>query len=419
MHNSGKLHEKSPLDAIEAVATAADRRSRSWTQRTVKAGMLAMLIISIAAAAYLWINRPMPLAKLPVAVLLPDKETGLVADNAARQWAGFKLALEDNQVELEDLPEYVHHFSYPVQGREQKQALIDRLEGWYQGGKRVFIITMSGAVTAIKTEFIEWAESKPEYDRPILVATVASAPGVADRKNGVFRHYIRSKDESNVLATYIESQNINEVKVFYVNDKYGQEAWEILNERLSSLGITIPPSPVELSDNEEKIQNLVSDWLRNSMGRKNGVVVIVGYGLMVNRMLEALRNLEIRGSRFEGKILVVSTLTEEIWRPSYLGDDSSQSRDPQFANRIYTVGPGKRDPDAMKNGVVFQFSYLTLDRAIACSQSRGIEAFWSCWKNQSTPTSRTGQQWGTVEYMADGDSYVWLQLLQYEQLVSR
>ena len=419
MHESGKSQEKSPLDAIEAVATAGAKRGRPWRRRALMAGLLTILVTCVAGAAYLWNDRPMQLPKLPVAVLLPDMEKGLVADNAARQWAGFKLALEDNQAELEDLHEYVHHFNYPIQGREQKQALIDILERWYQGGKRVFIITMSGAVTAIKTEFIQWAESKPEYDRPILVATVASAPGVADREKGVFRHYIRSKDESNVLATYIESQNTNEVKVFYVNDKYGQEAWAILDERLSSLGITMPPSPVELSDNEEKIQNLVRDWMRDSIGRENGVVVIVGYGLMVNRMLEALRNLQIRDNRFEGKILVVSTLTEEIWRPNYLGGDSLASNDPQFASRIYTVGPGKRDPDATKNGVVFQFSYLTLDRAIACGQSRGIDAFWNCWRNHATPTNTTGQQWSTVEFMADGDSYVWLQLLQYEQLVTR
>jgi len=404
------------LEAIEAVARQGLKR-----YRLLLGGILAVIVVLLAIVFYL----PDRQAKSPVAVLLPKMDTGAVKDNAKRQWEGFQHAFEKNKVS--DSNRHVYHFNYPLSIPDDRDAIINQIKDWYDRGIRTFIITMSGAVTDIKKDFTDWADTLPSNDRPVLVATVASAPGIVEREKGVFRHYIRSEDESGMLATVAESLHAAEVHVFFVNDAYGDKAQEILFERLRSNTTTFSSSSVEVKFNpeeEDKIKLVVDEILGKTASSKNTVVVIVGYGPMIIFTLETLRkakkidNNEVEHV-FEGDILVVSTFTEKIWRPTDLKDEHILAPGIKpFDERIHTVGPVHIKPSDQdkKPGVVYQFSYLTLDRALHCKDTRGIEEFWSCWNNVEDYNEGYLEAAGVkVEFTANGDSHVSLRLLNKDQ----
>jgi len=443
-HNpsSKDSQEATAFDAIATVSDAAIERDaaikraeameRDALEKTKWHWRLFVLLIAIVVpavwAAYFWSYSLPPLEKLPVAVLLPHTEEGKPAwDNAVRQKQGFDEAFEANSAALGDVNKpHVIHFDFGIfaagddESKETEAIRVLReIQSLYYADKgvRVFLITMSGAVKEIKPKFVAWAKDLDPRDRPTLIATVASAPGIADQKNGVLRHYIRSEDESDVLSTYIESLKPTPkvVGVFYVDDPYGEKAMESLSKRLDHDGFrpyktAIVPKEGDVAAEVRKFierQNSNGESLDNS-----AVAVIVGYGEMIRRTLLSLRDVtapsEERSTRFDGPILVVSTFTEKIWRPTSLSND--------FAERIHTVGPGRvaRDPD--KIGVVFQFSYMTLDRVIRCRDERGPERFWNCWNSsETTKKIDESKRWADVEFTANGDSRVSLKLLNHEQ----
>ena len=347
---------------------------------------------------------PAKQAPLPVAVLLPELN-GVVKVNAARQKSGFDMAFKDN--DIVDNQIFIE-FQFPPEEEElldtiiRHNVIIDQFEKNYNEGVRMFIMTMSTAVKDIRTRFIEWAKKKRKNDRPVLVATVASAPGIVSRENGIFRHYIRSKDESGVLATYIESINATRVGIFHVTDDYGKDAKDLLKKRLV-LNLEKDDVDVIGVDDQINIQEEVENFVSESPSDEHTVAVIIGYGLMIRSTLESLKHSIL----FEGKILVVSTFTEEDWRPVF-GDE-----DEHFKSRIRYVGPETKEEDTKDfHGVVFQFSYLTLDRTLKCTDRRGVEDFWNCFTNAKL--SSTGQNWAEVEFTKDGDSHVSLRLLEVE-----
>ena len=88
----------------------------------------------------------------------------------------------------------------------------------------------------------------------------------------------------------------------------------------------------------------------------------------------------------------------------------------EFAQRIYTVVPVYTEKRDSKNpGVVYQFAYLTLDRALQCKGSRGRAAFWKCWSDTSLNQDYLEEEIRSVdaEFSADGDSHVSLRLIGY------
>jgi hypothetical protein len=409
MNEEREERDGSVLDAIETVANEGLKRNRLGG-RLIRFWLLAGVAVVVAGFLLWWINQPAKLTEVSVAVLLPEMEKGSVAENAARQWAGFSRAFKKHGVKDKDLESHRYNFEYPIK-EEGREAIKIKLKEWYKKGIRTFIITMSGATKPVMKDFVKWINGLPKNDRPVLIATVASAPHLVDRKNGVFRHYIRSKDESAVLATYIESINAQDVGIFYVNDSYGVNAKDILKNRiLTSKDTAVYPKKVNLGKvegtdilNEEiDIPKGVDEFIVEKRSGKTAIAVIIGYGSMIAKTLVELNK------NFEGEILVVSTFTEEDWRPTLDGKDGHGP----IASRVRFVGPGTLDDDPDVRGVVFQFSYLTLDRALKCDDYHKVEDFWACWIAAEPKKDSTGEDWADVEFTEDGDSHISLRLLK-------
>ena len=466
---NGDVHGAMATNAIAAVSDAAiERGARIERDRRRKA--ITILVGSVALltavlGAYQWISstQELPvLADMPVAILLPkidsqdigehdfDKQEEprecacedecppsegiqLVAnDNACRQKEGFDAAFHRRNIDRDS--RYYYYFEYanlidPDTASEEADYALQAIKTLYERGVRVFIVTMSGALKWIKPKFEKWATENDEVDprdRPILIATVASAPDIANQAGGVLRHYIRSKDEVDVLSIYMESIEPapEAVGIFRVNDDYGKRARELLHDRLRrGLGsdkfkfFKFSPDP-EKKDVEDDVGTFIRD-----LSGKMKVAVIVGYGKMMSSTLEALRTTEIDDDgvarRFEGPILVVSTFTEKQWRPESLDRDHSLY-DREFAKRIHAVGPASNDAEPDEKGVVYQFSNMTLGRALTCTDDLKSAdrdragSFWDCWTSEDT-TSKLKEKWAVVEFTADGDSHVTLRLLDYDE----
>ena len=359
---------------------------------------------------------------------LPSDGVQLAAkDNACRQKEGFDAVFRRRNVDPES--RYYYYFEYAnLTNEDMASAEADHalraIKTLYERGVRVFIITMSGAVKKIQPKFEEWADKVDPRDRPILIATVASAPGIANRERGVLRHYIRSKDEVAVLSTYIESiESTPDVVVFRVNDEYGKRARDLFRKRFIK---RTKPYVLDPMPEKEVVEDKVKKFIEYSAEKKNPVTVIVGYGKMITSTLESL---QARKEDFDGQILVVSTFTEKQWRPESLDGD--------FAKRIYAVGPvgdenESDEEESDEKGVVYQFSYMTLDRVLQsfetrtkekdCSGLKGeggvradgfAELFWDCWIDKET-TDNLKRTWAKVEFTADGDSHVTLKMLEYD-----
>jgi hypothetical protein len=464
-------------EAIAAVSDAAIRRGaeieRNRRRKALTILLGSVVLMAAVLGTYRWVSskQELPvLADVPVAILLPkidsqdigvhdideqrrpqdcaDEDIPLPSDgvqlaakdNACRQKEGFDAVFSQRNVD----PESRHYYYFEYANLTDEDMASDEadhalraIKTLYERGVRVFIITMSGAVKKIQPKFEEWADKVDPRDRPILIATVASAPGIANRERGVLRHYIRSKDEVAILSTYIESTEPapEAVGIFRVNDEYGQQATKLLINRLEEgLGITkekrkffkYGPNP-EKKEVEDDVQKLIE-----GTPGKIKVAVIVGYGKMISSTLESLR---VKAD-FKGPILVVSTFTEKRWRPCFLiPDDDDMKPDlcpsesdvdeyvsgpgdvsnEDFAGRIHTVGPDRKETDADYRGVVYQFSYMTLDRVLRCTDELNganqdrAELFWECWSNP-----KNENKWAEVEYTADGDSHVTLKLLDYK-----
>lgn len=419
-----RIREGTSLDAIEAVALEGLARDRSHARLI----LLVLLMLGIAAGSYLAVDqwRKSSRADWPVAVLMPippemadmraaeidailadeeqNSETAIVA-NATRQWQGFQDAFGDFGDGTAD--RHHEYFSFGP-GLPTAEDVRIKLEALYQDGIRVFVITMSGLVAQVKPVFIDWAATKPRKEQPVLVATVASAPDIADRTDGVFRYFIRLEEETSVLATYLDTvDHQGDVTLFYVDDSYGRAANRILAERIPDLTYTTPdlsyarrfainPGGTEADDIRENVDRLFREVTENM---PYSVVVIIGYGTMISNMIEHLQDPEknATNSVFKGTMLVASTFTEEAWRPALDG----------FADRIRTVGLVSEELNEItareRRGVVYQFSYLTLWRALGCRDARGHEAFWECWSDNPSRESTFGEQ---VEFTIDGDSIV-------------
>lgn len=367
------------------------------SRRRFVIGVVTLLVITLLPWGKFFEYLSLPkLAQVPVALLLPELD-GPVGENAARQWEGFRLAFDNH--DIEDADRHFYHFNYPLRD-DGVAAMSKQLEDWYEKGVRTFIITMSGAAQIIKPLFIEWTDKLPSNDRPVLVVTVAGAEGIPDLEKGVIRNYISMENEADLVSTYIKAVGPSRIGIFRVDDSKGRATTERImkhgNLALSSEYVDI--LPIKLTDGQEEIERLVEDFVRKEYNDEKTVAVIIGYGESTKLTLESLR----KAPTFDGEILVLPTFREEVWRTSFGLEDK------EFVKRIHVIGPRPLASHKDNPGVAFQFSFLTLDRALGCKMKRGIEEFWYCFKNIRSDTK--------VFFDELGDAYVPLELLNYEEL---
>jgi len=61
-------------------------------------------------------------------------------------------------------------------------------------------------------------------DDKLLIGSIISQTDIPDKSEWLFRYFLSTNDEVNMMVRYFSSKNINNVGVFYVNDDYGIDA---------------------------------------------------------------------------------------------------------------------------------------------------------------------------------------------------
>ena len=272
-------------------------------------------------------------------------------------------------------------------------------------------MTMSTKVEEIKDGFKEWhASFKWRKSRaPILIVTVASAPHLADAKNGIVRWYIRSEEESEKLADHLNCLGYKRAAAFGVTDHdgthnstYGIGGITKFREEFEQFNGTVPDEMcfyVTAKTASAQVKRFFSSYRKDE---KLGIFV-VGYGEMVKNTIT-----ELISGGYEGCIVCTSTLTDKQWQPpKHLMDKAN----------IFTVLPRLKnhgDHFSVKDHyVVFFFARKTLLRVLKLTaKTTNAKIFLESWMNGL----EEGPEELNQEYLKCGDILVRLRTVNAQAL---
>jgi hypothetical protein len=377
------------------------------------AGIITLLAIATAlgVGSLVWASKSRlgtGVETQAVQVFVPDPTRatdGAFYQDGLVQVRGFEKAKQD----AEALPRCLTVVFQPIKREETADELVKRMQVLYEQGSTYFIMTMSGKVSDIKNHFGNWHAAcvREGRRRPILVATVASAPDLADASKGILRSYIRSDEESALLAQFARWKlACTRVIVFFItrsarqaDDTYGRRGMEVFRDRFQALGgSTVVPVAVTATTAKGEVERQMGLPENKDAAQTTMAIFVVGYGDMIRNTLS-----ELVSQKFAGPILCASTLTEPDWQPD----------DKQADNRIFTVLPRLVDPRARLTGddknIVFFFAKKTLFRVLELTaQSTDSTTFIARWT--------AGEQKPQLdqEYLANGDTIVQLDVVGAE-----
>lgn len=337
-----------------------------------------------------------------IVLFYPDPHAGdTAADDGRVQREGFTVAVSNMQKQYPNalLPiRKSFRFRESNDTRPLSERLMEMMKTLYEEeDARVFVLTMSGAVESISPLFKDWRTNLKKNNKPLplLVATVASAPALADRSHGLFRYYIRSQEESALLAELAWARGAKRAAVFYItrtaggdDDTYGRGGRDEFVTRFEGHGGAADTFAVIADGSNAK--TLTSRVVGVHEADKYDAVFVVGYGEMFKMSVA-----ELIEQGFPGTIYCVSTLTVSRWQPLATSMDS----------RIITVAPvwrGPVKPPMIDYNVVRLFPKLLTERLVEAQvRSKTYlefqDTFWS---------RETFESDYSIMLTVDGDSIV-------------
>jgi hypothetical protein len=237
----------------------------------------------------------------------------------------------------------------------------------------------------------------------VLIATVTSAPDVADAELGLVRWYVRSKEESTMLAEYLRwKEQIEEADIFFVTHTPGQQdspygVWGMrtFKHRFESLGGKVRHTyGVTATTADAWVGRWADTVTRN--GKEKAAVFVVGYGNMLRNTVTAIVSHEL-----DIRIACTSTLTGTDWQPEKGPHDA----------RIVTVMPRLKNPtnwlDGDDRNVVFLFAKETLRRVLQLTaKDPHPNKFLERWKSGDCAALSYGADEFDQEHLVSGDVIV-------------
>lgn len=335
-------------------------------KKTIGQIVFAIMCIIIALSLYFTINHVISQNDSPerIILLLP---LGKEAPQNVRQDAKMQLlGLFDYMSQL-DHPETQEVEVIPrgndFNSNETKNIVIEEMKR----GSRFFVVTMSLISRKLAKEWASICREHANNENCYLIATVASAPDIANENDNVFRFYIRSEEEGARLAGIGQQNGRKSAASICVDDTYGDEAskafiksWANFPEKIQKL--TIKPGSDE-NQYFERISEIAKE--------KPDCIFIANYGDGLARTIKALHK-----HQFYPFLLLTSTFSIKAWR------DPVESILPEF--KWKTLQPSYRDSGTQYNNVVRNFTCFTLLRvhkAIIKSKKES-KAFPDIWKSQ-------------------------------------
>jgi len=275
---------------------------------------------------------------------------------------------------------------------------VEIVAGELKNGTNYFVSTMSHISERLSKDFSTLIENNKttELDKPKLVVTVSSSSKIQVQPNSVYRYYIRSNEESALLADHAEKQGVNQSLVaIVVDDNYGRRAQEVFNDNYGKpFDITIPLS---ITWSKDKIKAEIAKEVPSN-GVEN-TFFIVHYGNGLDNIISSISELKLPGN-----FLISHPITVDEWYKPV--EEILNSRDwvtcyPEASNGgIY-----------ISDDIIRDFVYFSIHRLVKTIEetSYGNYNFDSAWKNLSEPQR--------IKYQinSEGDSEIKLKLEIHEK----
>jgi uncharacterized protein YifN (PemK superfamily) len=239
-----------------------------------------------------------------IVVLIPlnkNKSNEPAYQDGKRQAYGYVDLIEKNS-EILDNYEIVFK-NHEMNTAKAVEIVAEELEK----GTNYFISTMSHISERLSLDFEYLVEihKHKNKDKPKLIATVSSSSKISVKTNRVYRFYIRSNEESDLLARYYSKQNSeNRLISITVNDNYGNRAREIFNDTYSKpFDINVP---LEIKWNKEKIKQQIQKKI--AINTEENTFFIVHYGNGLDNIISILDELDLKG-----QLLISHPITVNEW----------------------------------------------------------------------------------------------------------
>lgn len=306
-----------------------------------------------------------------IVVLIPidkTKSNQPAYQDGKRQAYGYIDMLETNPNVLNK-----YDIVFKNHGMDETKA-VEILSDELKKGTKYFISTMSHISERLSKDFesLILQNRNSKVDEPKLIVTVSSSSKIQVQPNSVYRFYIRSNEESSLLADYAIKEGVNERLVaIVVDDNYGRRAQEVFNDSYGKpFDIMIPLS---ISWTKDKIRSEISKKVAS-----NGVsntFFIVHYGNGLDNIVSSISELELPGN-----LLISHPISVDEWYKPV--EDVLNSRDwvtcyPEADNGgIY-----------VSDDIIRDFVYFSIHRLVKTIEetSFGSSSFDFAWKNSNEP----------------------------------
>ena len=328
--------------------------------------------------------------KEKIVVLIPlnkNKSAEPAYQDGKRQAYGYIDLIEEN---ANLLTKYEIVFkNHEMNATKAVEIVADELER----GTNYFISTMSHISERLSLDFDGLVEKHKhnDKDKPKLIVTVSSSSKINVTANRVYRFYIRSNEESSLLAHYYSKQNFkNRLISIVVNDNYGRRAREIFNDTYSKpFDINVS---LEIKWNKAKIREEIIKKI--ALNNSSNTFFIVHYGNGLDNIISVLDELKLKG-----QLLISHPITVKEW--NYPIENILSNYD------WATCYPESPTGDLYKsNDIIRDFVYFTLYRLIKSIDVSNISEkdFDAAWKESNKPHE--------IKYKinSDGDSEIKLKI---------
>ena len=243
-----------------------------------------------------------------IVVLIPlnkNKSNEPAYQDGKRQAYGYVDLIEKNS-------DILNNYEIVFKNHEMNTAkAVEIVREELEIGTNYFVSTMSHISERLSLDFENLVEKykdkdkDKDKDKPKLITTVSSSSKINVKPNRVYRFYIRSKEESDLLARYYSKLNSeNRLVSITVNDNYGNRARDVFNNAYSKpFDINVP---LEIKWNRAKIKEQIQKKI--AINTDNNTFFIVHYGNGLDNIISVLNELDLKG-----QLLISHPITVEEW----------------------------------------------------------------------------------------------------------
>ncbi|GHU69975.1 hypothetical protein FACS189413_09680 [Bacteroidia bacterium] len=305
-------------------------------------------------------------------------------------WSSSKsqAALEDGKLQLEGVIDFItknedktknFHFVF-IDHKNDTTFAIKKVKEELSKGTKYFYSTMSTVNECLSNHFIN--DKEFEKNNSILVCAVTSSPDVKTKKNKVYRYYVRSNEEGDVLAKKgKENTDIKDATAIVVGDAYGKSAAESFKKRWEeTLGYNFHEFGTLPKDADEtKIKEFINSQ-KSKFPQSPRAVLICHYGNGIVHTVKALKSLNLIDNNT--MLLFTSTANNERWKEAIKHIVENQK------GHYYALPDYKYPPNTAinYNDDVKDFAHFAMEKYIL--SINGLEKqndFDACWWNNKVP----------------------------------